>query len=516
MAISGELDKIQTRLHDDGELWTRAELLRWWNDGYRELLAQSTAVRKFVTMDLPGRFTYSRTYAWEDRHVRGGTEWQAAYSTQSSDKAVTYQWESEHLEGVTPTNSLDGITQQWERAYSDDTNHHYLFGLPRNSERIKRLAWNNRKIFPVVTGDLDALETGWWRKQGEPQFWTLGVGKNRQFEIFAIQTSYVQGYALNDYSSGIPRQFSGRTYTAASQEKARFSNGYAFSTSGDLQALTHDGFNFQPGQGYTNDFESAFVSGFDAYRFTWYASTDSNDAPDLTYSGTQPWEIYNRGTGRTLGIYSWEVQNGATLKEQSDQSLGLAGLGRRFTRDVSDSDSSFAVHVWEEELLEGETSFTASSTIGTYQWEEIYGAQSYVVGVGTIRRILSASRQYLAGHSVGAARRFGTSTSALLAHIVIIPELDLAETETPLLMPQRLLKYIRFFVLSRAFGRQGEGQRLNLAAHYLARFNAGAAFFRRFTDLAAKDRHYVRKPIEFAGRRPPRPKLPSTFPRISI
>ena len=72
MIVQTWLDKATTRLHDAEILWSETELLDWWRDGYREFLAHSQAVRRFLAIPLPPRHAYAITREWEDRHSDGG------------------------------------------------------------------------------------------------------------------------------------------------------------------------------------------------------------------------------------------------------------------------------------------------------------------------------------------------------------------------------------------------------------------------------------------------------------
>lgn len=42
------IDQCQERLHDDGVLWSRDELLDWLNDGYRQMLSQLDPIIKQI------------------------------------------------------------------------------------------------------------------------------------------------------------------------------------------------------------------------------------------------------------------------------------------------------------------------------------------------------------------------------------------------------------------------------------------------------------------------------------
>ena len=89
--VGDDLTLIQERLHDGGTLWPRAELLRWLNDGYRELLAKSGAFSRLLPLDVPGRHTYAVSHDWETRHTSGGTWWFPMLSCYAGTRAATAQ-----------------------------------------------------------------------------------------------------------------------------------------------------------------------------------------------------------------------------------------------------------------------------------------------------------------------------------------------------------------------------------------------------------------------------------------
>ena len=62
---------------------------------------------------------------------------------------------------------------------------------------------------------------------------------------------------------------------------------------------------------------------------------------------------------------------------------------------------------------------------------------------------------------------------------------------------------------------EGEGKRLDLSAHYMERFDRGVLFMQRLTDVTQRDRVYQRQDVELTRRaKPPRVRLPSTYPRV--
>jgi len=434
--VDSDLDKVEEKLHDSNVLWTRAELLRIYNDGYRQLMAQSGAFSRILPLDVPGRHTYSCLYQWEDRHVTG-TYWFPGLATLTATRQAMFAWEVEFLEGLTPTKSLQGITYQWERAHSGDVQAHFEFGFPKEHERVRRLAWDDKLLIPVSVREFDEVDDAWMRRVGEPTWWTTGLGRSRTVEVYEIKTDYNQGWSLLDYEHGIPREFTGRTYSVTSPGFEQ-DNAYGYTTSGDSDGLTR----------------------------------------------------------ATTAL--------------------IAGLGWRFTIAAAAVADGFGTQAWED----GITTATGA-TKGSYSWEVEFGAPSVIFGLGPVRGATSPDRQYLplvtdatVMSLLGSARDWRSTENALSALEVVIPQQDLTEADEPALIPTQMQKYLRYYVLSRAFGREGEGQKPEMAAHYEARFKRGVALMKRLADVAHKDRIYARDMPSEAPPRPPLVRLPSTFPSV--
>ena len=436
------LDQAQEKLHDSGTLWSRNELLRWFNNGYEEFLRVSACVRRFAMIDVPPRYAFTYTHEWEVRFTNQGPSRMMAFPALNAKRRCTALWEVQHLEGVTPSAARVGLTQDWERSHQTDVDHHFIFALPQNHEIVLRVAWDHKKLFPVTVRELDSLDTGWMRLVGEPRWWTNGTGRINSVEVFEVRTDYGQAYAHWEYEHGVPRGFDGsRTYAVDSTVE----NGYAYTTSGDSQALTL-----------------------------------SN--PRL-----------------------------------------LSGVGSRVTRKASDSATSFCMQTWEEDTVEAASTIRTGGTIGTYRWEYLqHGADAVSFGVGTIRSITSADRWYWAqnqgmstNNMLGIVRGFASSEDAVEVTEVVVPDVDLQEEDSPDLLPTQAQKYLRFYVLSRAFGRTGPGQNFKLAGHYEQRFERGVQFFKKLADVAYKDHVYTR---EMADDRDPSRvsfvRFPSTFESV--
>lgn len=231
--VGTEIDKCRSKLHDSGNLWTRAELLRWFNDCHKLLIGDAGSVIRPLILDVPGRQAYSITHPWEDRHV-SGTFNEPFEST--GNHVCTTLWEVEHLGGITPGVTLDGMTYQWERAYSRATDTHFRFALPKEHDRIVRVAFDDKLLLPIEVRELDHADTRWMKNVGRLDWWTTGTGRINTIEIYEISTTYVENYVLQNYESGTPRLISGsRSYSWTQRDRTY--NNYGYTSYGDVQEL---------------------------------------------------------------------------------------------------------------------------------------------------------------------------------------------------------------------------------------------------------------------------------------
>lgn len=426
MTLEEIIDKAQERLHDDGVLWSRTELLEWANDGYRQMLAQSQAVIRPYQYDMPPRCTFAGTQEWED--ISDGTF--QRFTRPIRNYNTTFDWEVEQLEGVpSPENSYPAVTQLWETAYTDDTNRHFRFIVGKAHDRPIRVYWDDKQLTGTSDRELDLHDTRWWRESGEPIAWLKGDGRDQSFEIFEALTSYTQAYDLKDATQGIPRHFSGPTRT--------------------------------------------------------YGVSDALDTWDYAFTGGGDFDV--------------------------------PGLGRRITQEGS---SYFYLFAWEADL-----GTDSAATVITQSWEANYAPLAqYYVPVGLARRILSDERQYLAAPyddggsflQTGSPRDYKSSKDSVTLWEAIVPTRNLTEQDIPVLIPAQLHKYLKFYVLGKAFSRRGEGQKIDLAAAYINLFKLGLSIFTNLGNLTFIDRVYAREDANGGIKgRPPRVRLPATYPLLT-
>mgnify|MGYP001608696454 CR=1 FL=1 len=518
VTISAEIDLVQARLFDSAALWSRAELVDWYNDGYKDILAKSGGVRRLWIEDVPGRVTFAYTHEWEPSS-RLGRAWKFTVAIEAATRQGTSLWEAEFIEGVIPSNSLDGISQPWERCYSDETDAPFRFVLPREHDKSARVAWDGRHLTPVAVKQLDTLQS-WEREPGRPIVWTSGTGRNRSFELYELRTDYQQGYAASAFGGSVRGLSGDRTYATTMAQSV--ANAWAYTASGDSAALSGPSARWRPTSAVTSDADLVNALGDQPYRFTLKASTDSQDAPGLgaVFCATQPWEIGDRASGRVLGTYPWEVLHGSTIISYADVRPTISGFGRRLTLAASNPSNGFATQAWEIEQLNGATVATVGTLRGAFWWEALHGTTFSFPPLGAVRSVSSPDRQYMpivdgmALALYGSAREWHSSALAVTVTEIFVAPLELTEDDSAALIPTQMLKYLRYYVLGFALGRQGEGYRPDVATHYLSRYELGMRAMMRSHDVARKDRDYTREPVGGRSVTPPRVRFPSNFPLV--
>lgn len=223
MTVGEDITVIQSRLHDpDGILWSRNELLNWYNDGYARMLGESRAVKRWVCHDLPPRWQQTCTYEWEQEYASPQAH---TWAFQADGYATSTLWEAEVLSGLASTASKAGFTQLWEMSYAGVGDGHYRIALDPKSEGVERVEYDNERLAGVHVRELDVMDTAWHQDGTYPLYWLGGLGRHESIEIYEITTTYIQAYHhtigagnTSGRTRGVPRRLSGdRTYAQAKQ-----------------------------------------------------------------------------------------------------------------------------------------------------------------------------------------------------------------------------------------------------------------------------------------------------------
>ena len=469
--VGADLNWCQRFLKDtptpgtDGVLWTRAELLGYYNDGYRTFVRDGGAQRRYTILDVPPRWTYTITHAWEERYAQGGTTWAWTHGAEGPF-ACSSLFEIQTTEGYGRLPASEGISQGWERSFLNPANTPFRFGLPRNHLRVVRMWYNHRLLVPLETRELDWTYQNWYSMGNYPLAWSVGVGDRRSYDLYEVQTTDTHDYALfrdsqyaNTVSDGALRYAQGaRSYAAEPDPQLRrpATIGYAYTTVGDAQAIT---LSRKP----------------DAR--VWLLGSGLRLTGDLM-------------AGNRQAMFTWEAQQVAGSLPK-----GLPGVTQ----------------------AAGETAETKPQ--GCYPWEVRYGAAEILLPLGVARAIESPDRQYWPVVAWADQQPLGKiddlkSSNALLVLEAIEPDTPrLLFEDTPGMIPPQLQKYLRFYVLYRAFNRQGPGYMPSLAGAWLARYRLGLQTLQRFADLQRRDKTSARTQVP-ARTRLPYPRLPGAYPAV--
>ena len=526
--VSSVLDNVQIQLHDgaigqDGTIWSRDELLLWLQDGYRQLLSRSKSTHRLMALPVPPRHTFNFTHDWERNHLMGGTGRQFTYAGYDNRRQFTSMWEVERFEGLTPQTSFASVTQLWELAYASESDTHYRFALPKDHEFLLGIWYDHDPLAPISIRELDYFDEAWYRRQGDPLFWSPGVTGVRTYEIYYIQVPSTQAYALYDYLYGTARYMSGdRTYTPSTADGIQ--HNYAYTTNADAQALRTPRRDFLPRAAITTPGEIGGDHQNQNYMPFYTFTLDLGNG----YRGTQPWEVApnsSTATGYRLGQFPWEKDHGATVPSQTTKPVGggiMTGIGLRITKAAK--NNYYCTQTWEVERHAGVAAAnrTDGETIGTYAWERDYGAEN--VGdlpLGVPRMMSSTERQYWPEDGwtdpVGVIRSWQSSVDSLLIWDVVgvhTPTLLDDRTCTPEMLPAQLHKYLGYYVLSMAFNRQGEGYDPNLAGHWELRWQRAYRLMNRLKEPTWRDQQFRRQPQRGRRGRVPQPTLPPDYPAV--
>ena len=219
-------------------------------------------------------------------------------------------------------------------------------------------------------------------------------------------------------------------------------------------------------------------------------------------------------------MFWWEGQNNHCQPLPADKRITIAGAGYRLTpyQTTTGTADYFCMFSWEKETIDGGTIAKASAPAYSFRWEEELdvSASPITFHTGVLRTVTSPDRQYLAVSTSsadfqGCGRVWHASPANVMVTHTLTQDRDLNEDDTPDLIPPQLRKYLRRFVMARAYGRTGEGYRADLAEFYQQWFQAGVRLFTKLSDLTHRARVWRRDDTSMRSGRMPRVRMPSTF-----
>lgn len=445
------IDDILLRLGDDGTLFSRDEILRWLNEGYRRFTNQTRHAKTFTALDMPPRYTRAITFDWEANEFSGtgdgygGTYRKWTFTHSNGQRECTFLWEVQQADDVTPTNSLRAVSQLWEISSQDagEADAYYRFVLPRNESVIHGVWHDHERLEPVTTKILDTLEDSWWRVDGEPIVYNQTLGDFNTFDVYEIETVYQQAYSHRDAEQGSPRGFLGdRTYVVDSKID---SWGYAYAWNGEPAA---------PSEQLTGP----------GRRFTFGPEIDQANGGSFFYT------------------HDWE---------------GQVHRGESVT--ASNSIVETNPFRYDPSVDPPVETITAELEIGIFRKAISPDRQYWPSGQWQV---------------FGIAKRWDSSEDNILVYHSVNSEDILNENDDIELIPKQIHKYLAYYALFILFNRQGEGYDPSLAQHYLIRANRGVVLLNKLSNTTRVNESYVRGSRGDRPRvRTQLPQLPSNFPR---
>lgn len=171
---------------------------------------------------------------------------------------------------------------------------------------------------------------------------------------------------------------------------------------------------------------------------------------------------------------------------------------------------------WEKDQIEAAATLSAGTTRGTFSWEQQHGATnvggSFLLGM---TRQFAGTVQYLPRGNYGSPRAWHSSADSLFLLYARIPTALVQEAESPSDLPARLHKYLRIYVVSRAFDREGPAHNDFMASMYRSLFNLGVRVVRRMAWATMVDQTPQRATLPTPrDRTPPRVHFPASFPAV--
>jgi len=280
--MSSLIDKVLERLHDDGTMFPRAEILGWLSEGYRRLTFNGKHVKTFTALDMPPRHANAITYDWE-RSTCNGSWRKWTHTSENGEYECTYIWEAQILSGADPPEAeYTTVTHLWELAYAGapvDT--HYRFMLPKNDAHILQVWHDEERLTSATAKSLDSTEDKWWQIGGETYVWSQSLSDDTTFEVWEIDTAYHESFYL-DRETGAPRAWieDDHTFTITS-DSVTWDYAYTFNGEATWSTLPFDGMGWR----FTDATDEETV-----YTYPWEADLTLEDPGEEAHSYTYPWE----------------------------------------------------------------------------------------------------------------------------------------------------------------------------------------------------------------------------------
>jgi len=176
-------NQILRRLGDtDLKVWTAAEIESYVKEGYNELAIRTRCFWDYAFME---DLAYTANY---------NQSWEKSYLTIAYDQFTrTESWEDAYInDGLIPGNH----TAAWERPYLTKNYVSALSELPDNLYEIERAVWDNQRIIPLTTSEIEAADSRYETTEGDVIGYTMGKDGLRKLRKYHKPSEVSDSYTV--------------------------------------------------------------------------------------------------------------------------------------------------------------------------------------------------------------------------------------------------------------------------------------------------------------------------------
>jgi len=553
MRLYDSVGNVLKRLDDypavsSEQVWTRAELELYLEEGYNAFARQTRCIfDMFYPENVPPAGNYvakwERNYFATEMIAVGLLNYTGGY------------WERDYAEAsdTGPINS----TQPWEASYLSTTFGAALHPLPEDVVAVDRVTHDFHAMSPEFTRWFESNDRDFEETEGTPQRFSLdryGIGGMRVVpagEADASTYSVIGTYGILRLLDTVTDDIEGYGDGLYCYWKLDEPSGTRYAAVGDYDFTEYNSVTVSSTTGKVDD-AATFAGGANGpylYKvgipitgsFTLAAWANVSSGTFYVLSGSHPLRLTITDAG-VVSVSMWDPTSGNEQTATVTTGVSIADdwvfVVVRFdqTNFVMDMRFyGFGAYNATTHASTGDAWTNAFTTINLYlsytiatgpNWgtsagsvDEIglfrgyltdnecdalyaaFGTWAGTGAIGTYGSLREVEEHFPMGGQYGIPRRMYYDTdNTRVEYFRLGKSLD----EYPFELPDRFVKYPEFYACAKALERDGPGQDLKLAGHFMERFGDGV---RRMVLRLGESRRAVTGKIGSAGRVPTKPAL---------
>lgn len=181
MTLTETLTKLRRFLRDpDGEIWTDADLLAYWNDAQLEVTQKTLILSRVEAHHYPPEYNFTYTHDWERQYVEGDSYNPFERSMTRAGLSFTHVWESAYyLDTLTTTQSGYRCTHPWEGYYAASDGFVPVL-LHELLDRVVFAAYDREQITPASRKEISEANPYYRTQTGSPlNYWRIDEYSNQ-------------------------------------------------------------------------------------------------------------------------------------------------------------------------------------------------------------------------------------------------------------------------------------------------------------------------------------------------